>query len=245
MQISRIVVLFALRREAHFLYQSCRNLKKIEGPIRGFSFPVESGSMIVEILEGGMGQFAMEETLNWLNARPNSPPSLIVSAGYCGALNPDLSTGSVVTVNEVIDEAGNQYRMIHPDGFRLLTASRLIGTKKEKKLLGEKYQASAVDMESAVIARWCQRKMIDMACIKGVSDDFQTEISPQVLQLLSSGKIAYFQLVWNILVCPSLLFDLFRLAKNTREAGRNLAQAIHAVIDSFQLNGWKSDSHSL
>ena len=62
---------------------------------------------------------------------------------------------------------------------RLLTTGQLIGNPEDKRSLGRKHEAAAVDMESATVARMCSRKGVPFGCVRVISDRADTPLSPR------------------------------------------------------------------
>ena len=60
----------------------------------------------VRIHVTGIGRKRARATLAKILSESNSP-SIIIAAGFCGALQPSLKVGDVVIASEVIDEAGH------------------------------------------------------------------------------------------------------------------------------------------
>src|SRR5205823_11734060 len=117
-----------------------------------------------------------------------------------------------------------------PSAGRLLTLDRIVGDPAEKRLLERQYQARAVDMESAVIASACSRHGVPCVCVRAVSDDAHTGLSPRLVQLLSGAHVSWRRLLLAILRWPPLLVECVRLSKATRFAARRLATALHELI---------------
>jgi adenosylhomocysteine nucleosidase len=92
--------------------------------------------------------------------------------------------------------------------------------------LRQQFQADAVDMESMVAARWCHQHGVDFHCLRAVSDDAETNLSPALQGLLTSGRVSALKLTAALLRRPLLVFELLRLARNTRLAAQSLAAGI-------------------
>src|SRR5205823_4757069 len=110
------------------------------------------------------------------------------------ALRPDLAVGDLLAATDVVDLQGRRWPATHPlDGpfhtGRVLTCPHLIGDTQEKRRLGESTGAVAVDMEAATVAAWCQEHGVPFACLRVVSDDATTALSPELLGVLAGGKV--------------------------------------------------------
>ena len=106
----------------------------------------------------------------------------------------------------------------------------LVGAPREKQRLGRQYQAVAVDMESAVTARLCAQHNVPFACLRVISDDWETALSPQLIDLLRQGRVSIPRLAAKVLRHPSLIGELWRLAGQTRSAARQLVKPLAAVL---------------
>ena len=198
------------------------------------------------MLETGVGAAAMEAAVRWCLSEPRIGeaayrPRLLLSLGFSGALQADLSVGALVLATEIVDGEGNCWPALHPTHFtthtialgRLVTMPDPIGDPIEKQRLGRQYQALAVDMESAVAARICHERHIPFACVRAVSDDCETALSPHLVALLRRGRVSAMRLAALVVRHPSALVELERLARHTRTAAKNLlaARALLSALD--------------
>jgi nucleoside phosphorylase len=129
------------------------------------------------LLETGMGGPAASAALDRVFGTANgSTPGLLVSTGLCGALLPELKTGDLV-----VDVHGG------PAAFALAAfpAAKRAGvtlhigavadadhvlTSAEKRALGAKVRAAAVDMESAAVRAWAARRGSAFVAARAVLD---------------------------------------------------------------------------
>jgi len=219
-------VIFALAREASAFYQHFK-------PRRRFSAAPCRARLCgpVLVLESGLGARATDRALNWLPYRPK----VIISAGYCGALREHFRVGDILLANEVVDTSGGRWPVTWPavsQNGRLLTAAALAADPVQKRQLGQDYNAAAVDMETARVARWCAEQDIPFASVRAVSDDLQTALSPQLVALLSGGRVSPLRLLASVARQPRLVGELWRLAQNTRLASARLALALGELLTS-------------
>jgi adenosylhomocysteine nucleosidase len=217
-------VIFALAREASAFY---RHFKPSQ------SFPTAPcrarlcGPILV--LESGVGARATDRALAWLPCRPR----MILSAGYCGALQEHLRVGDVVLAKEVADTSGGRWPVTWPavsQGGRLLTSPTLAADPDQKRQLGRDHDAVAVDMETAPVARWCAERDIPFASVRAVSDDVRTALTPRLVALLSGGRVSPLRLLASLARQPRLLGELWRLAQHTRLASARLAVAMDELL---------------
>jgi adenosylhomocysteine nucleosidase len=212
-----IVVLFALEREAAPFRRLARELKP------------------VQIHVTGVGRHRTRIALDQILSKSHST-SRIIAAGFCGALQAHLKVGDVVIASEVVDESGRVWAIaedlnhIERTKHRLLTVNHLIAKATEKQRLGKLHTADVVDMESATIAETCSGRGVPFLIVRAVSDTVDTELSPELVRLLSGGNASILKACRALVRKPSLLGEFRRLARDTRLAARNLAETLLNIV---------------
>lgn len=136
-----------------------------------------AGRRRVALLQTGMGAPAVKTALERAYGSANgSTPALLVSTGLCGALQPGLRTGDVV-----IDLHGAPLELARPalpaaerSGVRLhvgtFAHSDAVLSPSQKRALGEKTRAAAVDMESAAVRGWAESRGAAFLTARAVLD---------------------------------------------------------------------------
>ncbi len=186
----------------------------------------------------------MERALAWLLSGPPLDgvpyrPSLVLSAGFSGAVVPGLGVGDLVLASEVCDANGAAWPATWPTGDsphrrgRLLTVPHILGAPAEKRRLGERSGAVAVDMETAVVARLCTAAGVPFGCLRVISDDVDTPLSEALLDVLRDGRVRPARLAAAVLRRPSLMAELLRLAAHTRKAAKRLAEGLDGLLASY------------
>jgi adenosylhomocysteine nucleosidase len=201
--------------------------------------------LTVLVLETGVGRDSARRAFDWLLGTPlldNVPyrPKVVVSAGFCGALRPGYRVGDVVVADEVVADgkswpvpwpgelaAGEWQPPLHHD--RLLCASHLVGDVAEKEALARE-GAGVVDMESAEVAQACRKAGVPFGCVRVVSDDCRTPLSPKLVSCLSGGRVAPLRLLAATASSPSLVPQMWRLARQTQLAAGQLALALGELL---------------
>jgi adenosylhomocysteine nucleosidase len=97
-------------------------------------------------------------------------------------------------------------------------------------MLGEKYAAQAVDMETATVARLCNQHGVPFRCLRAISDEMDTALSPRLISLLFGGRVSPLRLLAVLAASPRLIKELLRLARHTRLAGQQLDKALGQVL---------------
>jgi adenosylhomocysteine nucleosidase len=185
-------VLFALEREAAPFRQRARALPG------------------VYIHVTGVGRGRARSCAERLLSQP-PVPTLVIAAGFCGALAPHLKIADVVT-------------------SRILTVDRLVSDPAEKRRLAIEHDADAVDMESSAIHDACAERGIDSRAVRAVSDTANTALSPELVRILSGGNVSVWRACKALLRRPSLLGEFRRLARDTNLAARKLADSLMTMI---------------
>jgi adenosylhomocysteine nucleosidase len=194
-----------------------------------------------------MGSERTAAALGWLLGRPmleniEYRPKIVLSAGFAGALQPGYRVGDVILATEVLDAEGDRWPTSWPGELpagpwqpplrrgKLLTVARLVSGPPTKGELGEKYGALAVDMESATVARECSRQGVPFGCVRAISDDVHTALSPQLAGLLSGGRVSPLRVLGLLLRRPLVLGELWRLGRDTRLAAVELGKALGELL---------------
>ncbi|MBL8799675.1 MAG: hypothetical protein JNM56_37680 [Planctomycetia bacterium] len=239
-------ILFPLHREAAPFLREFRPQERAPGaPVRArFCGPAW---LTVLVLETGIGAARTETALTWVLGQPEFGkvpyrPKLVLSAGFAGGLQEQLQVGDVLLADEVVDLVGNRWPTTWPGELpttewrppiqrgRFLSVPQLVGDPSEKRRLGEKYQAAALDMESAHVARMCSKQGIPFGCVRVVSDALATPLSPRLVSLLAGGRVSWLALAGLLLRAPGSLGELWRLAKDTRFAAGQLGTALGELL---------------
>jgi nucleoside phosphorylase len=242
LDMSAPCIVFALRRESMHFRRAYRFAQRFPGAPCLAQF---RGSVLM--LESGVGAAAMETALHWCLNGPRfggEPyrPRFLLCAGFSGALQSEQRVGDTFVATEVIDQQGNHWPALHPSSLlgrdiaagRLLSVPQLVSHPCEKQRLGQQYQALAVDMESAVAARLCRQFDVPFACLRVISDDWQTPLSPYLVDLLRQGRVSIPRLASKVLRHPVLIGELRRLAAQTRQASRELLEPLEWMISAIQ-----------
>ncbi len=242
-------VVFALRREAAGFRREFRPSEGFpSAPCPAyFCSPRELPELSVLVLETGIGMESTRLALRWALGQPvleNVPyrPKLVLSAGFCGALDEERRVGEVVLATEIVDAAGGRWPTTWPDPLpagewrpplhrgRVLTTDQFVGTVEEKQALGRRHGAVAVDMESAALVEACRRAQVPFGCVRAVSDDARTSLSPQILSLLSGSRASPFRALAATAANPRLIPELWRLRQHTRLAAEQLGKALGELL---------------
>jgi hypothetical protein len=184
----------------------------------------------------------MERAVQWALEGPDigtgryRPPFFLL-AGFSGALLSGRPVGHLLLATEVVDEHGGRWpadwpgdRRVRHERGRVLTADALVADPHAKRQLGARHGAVAVDMESAAAARLCHGRGVPFGCLRAVSDDLDTPLSPQLVGLLRDGRPSALAVLSALGRRPKVAAELWTLAANTRTAARRLAEALGELL---------------
>jgi adenosylhomocysteine nucleosidase len=225
--VSRVLVLTAVELEARTLAREL-GLDRVAGDellrFRGGA---------VEVACVGLGGCRLAALGDRWTAR-----TLVVSAGTCGALAPDLASGALVVPEAVMTPGGGRYAPHAVPGVdrggRLLSVTEVVETAEAKARLWLDTGALAVDMESAEILRWAGSRGLHAAVVRGVSDT-ATEAVPRALRASvdGDGRLRTSRALRAVLARPATLGQAMVLRRGTTAALATVAATLARVARSL------------
>jgi len=239
-------ILFAMNRESRGFRRDFPPTERFAGAPWRTRFCGPS-CLSVLVVETGIGSQATHQALDWLFSKPKFgqipyKPKLVLFAGFAGSLVDDLNVGDLVLAKDVVDLEGNRWPTTWPGELpvgpwqpplqrgNILSTNQIIGDPEKKRFLGQKYNALVVDMESAAFAAQCAQHDIPFGCLRVVSDDANTALSPRLVDLLAGGRISWWRVLQALIQQPSLLKEFMRLSRDTRLASDRLGKALGELL---------------
>jgi adenosylhomocysteine nucleosidase len=215
----KVAIVAALKREVHPLIRNWHaNKRQHEG--RRFKFFESEWAVLVC---GGIGAEAARRASEAVIAIYH--PSLIISAGFAGALDPSLLVGNVLMPRWVID-AGDGSRTDTGAGVGALISIDSVAGPGQKAKLAKAYDAQAVDMEAAAVARGAQARGVRFVAIKAISDESNFVMPPMKQFVNGNGEFNTSRFVVFALVRPWLWLKMVQLARNASRAARALCESL-------------------
>jgi adenosylhomocysteine nucleosidase len=150
-------------------------------------------------------------------------PTLLVSVGFAGALNPELKVGNILVPSAVVD-ANDGSRFETGSGSGVVLSFPLIAGAAQKAKLAKAYGADAVDMEGAAVGRGAQTHGIPFMAVKSISDELGFELPPMQRFVDSSGQFRSLAFAAFVCVRPWLWNKTLRLYRNCAEASNSLCK---------------------
>lgn len=197
--------------------------RKLDWPL---DFAYEAGDLV--LVANGPGRrlaaTAAEEAARRVNVRA------VVSAGFCGALDPALTVGDVFLGDTIVDPDSHVRYSASEVGFpgvrpacgAVASIDRVAVTAEEKRAL-RKTGAAVVEMEASAVAAWCREAGVPFYCIRAVSD---TALENLVIDFNavrdSEGRFSLTRIIGSAALNPRCVPALWRLGRNSRVAARNL-----------------------
>jgi len=240
-------VAFALRRECRPFCRDFHPCQTFAGAPFWAKFCGPAWLPVLAVTTG-VGHSRAKRVLTWLLNKPkwgNVPyrPKLVLAAGFCGALQGNLKTGDLILASEVVDAAtGTTWPTTWPGPLsearwspplhqgRLVTVPNLAATPEQKRKLGHDWDALAVDMESAALARLCHESGVPFGCLRVVLDEAHALLSPRLVSLLSGGQVSPWRLAAAMVSGPRLIPELLTLAKRSDLAAEQLGKGLGEVL---------------
>lgn len=215
---------------------------------RGYGFVAKRGMLGergVVLIRSGPAAEAAARAAEALLVGHN--PRWVISAGFAGGLRPELALHDLLMVDSVVDLQGRplaldmkvdrtslaQAKHVHVG--RLLTADRIIRLPEEKRTLGEKHEALAVDMETYAVAEVCRRRHVPFLAVRIISDTADETLPPDIdrlMQATQSSSVArtagtVVGTLWNR---PGSVKDLYALKERALQASDRLAKFLAGMI---------------
>lgn len=163
---------------------------------------------------------------------PDRTADFVVMAGLAGALD-----GGLRIADLIVDDWGEGVQI--PQGAKrckIHSAVQIAATPAEKAALFSQTQCSAVDMENNIVRQWAERCGVQFCAIRSISDRADQSLDPAVLKFVDPwGRPKILPLLRSLLLRPSLLPHLMRLAANSKKAAKRLGEAVRELVESIAL----------
>lgn len=212
---SRVAIIAALEREVK---PTVENWRIIDRDYDGGNYRFFENDRAVLVCAGigpEPGRRATEAIISLYH------PVSIISAGFAGALHPELKVGDLFKPRYVIN-ASDGSRTDTGTGSGTLVSSPWIVGREQKLKLANSYSAQAVDMESASVALGAQARAIPFTAVKAISDELDFPMPALDRFVSRDGQFHALSFVWFAAVRPWLWPRILRLARNTDRAVKSL-----------------------
>lgn len=199
------------------------------------------GGTEIVVTHTGIGSDAASEAVAAL-LRAHTP-TLLVAAGFAGALDPRLRVGDLVVATnyshpESLARAGQRWAgASHVFFGPLTTAARPLETCEGKTQLARETGALAVDMETSAIAAACQTGGIPLLALRAISDSANTPLPVpfSVGYDLVAQRPRPFEVARHLLAHPAAAFPLARFIRDLAVARAALTTGLVAILAMGQM----------
>jgi nucleoside phosphorylase len=182
----------------------------------------------VSTLITGIGKDNTRRTV--LQRLDQSRPALVLTCGFAGGLDPNLSLGEVI-FETVESSLCDELVAAGAKAAKFFCAPQIATTAAEKIYLRSATDADAVEMESETVQHICRDRGIPCATVRVISD-IASENLPLDFNALgnSDQSLNFGKLAWAVIKSPGKIPALLRLQKNSRTAAAALADVLIKIV---------------
>lgn len=168
-------------------------------------------------LANGPGRGLVEEVLS---SKPRQV-DIMMSTGYCGALQPGQRVGDIVVSGEM--PVSSPIPFVRGE---IASLDRVAATATEKRALGLETGAVAVEMEAAAVARKAKEWGVPFCCVRVVSDTAEEDMPLDFNRYRDKeGRFSIARIMLGALARPfTAIPGLMRLDKSCRVAAERLGE---------------------
>jgi len=209
------------------------------------AWPGKWGEQNIVLVRSGVGKQRAEDSA--LQVIDHFQPQALISAGYAGAVQPELNVGDLVIADSILEVNGK--RKYFPDlnwldrarsipcsdGIKtvvggLLSVNTVIHEPAAKRELGRSYCVQAVEMETSAIARVAEEKGLPLLSIRAISDSIEQELLDSSSFLGSDGEISTLKAGWYVLTHPGSIKSALSLRAQTQFATQSMTRFLSDLL---------------
>ena len=221
------------------------------GALRAGRFSLAGHEIL--LVESGMGFHNAAKAAEMLVR--DGRPDLLVSAGFCGGIAPELRAGDVVVAKEIIiaDDGGFEEVPVQlsPSGLDFIARQAAEGKRtfggtfvstsvitSKRNLAGMlpgSCPSPVVEMESGAVAIVAAENRIPLLAIRAVSDSAAEELGFSLDEFCDPDlrRIHIGRVLLTILRKPRIIPQLLRLSRSSRMAAESLTAAISRLFPAL------------
>jgi adenosylhomocysteine nucleosidase len=237
-----VIVLFALAMEASPFIQRLDSQRRFRWKNFKGSVGLLKGRRVM-VLQTGVGKRAARKFITEIATLAPAEVAW-VSAGFAGALMPEMKRGDFFMASESTDGSAHYELSVHVSeetfsstpylhSGKLLTVDRIVGTREDREALASEHGAAACDMETSEIVAALKSKEFKLTSVRiisdGVDDDIPVEVSKLLSQTSVAGKIG--AATGALFQRPSVAKDLWNLRDQASKAANRLAGFLCGIVE--------------
>jgi adenosylhomocysteine nucleosidase len=214
--------------------------REVSGLVKGWERRSISGG--VDVYSNGQavvacaGMGAARVTLAVQAAMDAMPVTDLISVGLAGACDAKLRVGEIVRAGVVVDARTGE-RFSDSQYEQVLVSTDAIASVKEKARLHASYNAAAVDMEAAAVARLAQAHGLGFHAIKAISDEAEFEMEGLARFSTEEGQFRETAFALYAALRPAMWGKVIALGRNSGKAVSALTEALRGELDWYRKNG--------
>jgi adenosylhomocysteine nucleosidase len=235
-----ILILSALPQEHRHLRKSTPRWRHAAAtPFKTYGLDLSDRKIV--LVETGMGSRVAAQALDGALARFR--PDLVIFAGFCGGLHPDLSVGDLcvahksLTIHPAAQLENDVFTFVFPDELREFfrkwnvkpVTAATIEAPEEKATLAAVVGdgPAAADMESAPICAIALREGLPLLILRSVSDAVNDDLGFSLEQITGQGgRVAVLKVLGTVLANPWVLKAFYLAWRRSEKAGKRLGAAL-------------------
>jgi hypothetical protein len=179
---------------------------------------------------GGIGGISARIATDAVWRHANGNIGLFISAGFAGALVPELKVGDIFEPATIIGDSDNNSIDTAEGKGKLVSAGAIAGIE-HKRIFAGNYQAQAVDMEAFAVADVARVYNVPCIAIKVISDEYDFPMPPMGRFVADSGEFNTAGFVAYTLVRPWLWPTVVKLGSNSALATKRLCEALNKKFE--------------
>jgi adenosylhomocysteine nucleosidase len=241
----KIAIITAMPQESRAILKRAERIEKT--PINGHRCcHCRIAGHDITLVEAGMGMLNAGWAASILAAEL---PDLLISAGFGGGVLPGLKVGDVVLAERVLHCTGNGFEQVAvnfhgqsggnnpglPLRGEFITSDGILNKHQLMVILPRDIHRPVVEMESAAVARVAAEHGIPFMGVRAISDPWDEELGFSIDEFCDDNKkIRPLKVLATILRRPRIIFQLIRLAWNSRVAASRLGAAVERLLGGMQ-----------
>ncbi len=211
----------------------------------------------IMLVRTGVGQ--QKATLAFEELMKNCTPSLILSMGYAGSVDPQLEVGDLLIADKVLalTQQGNKdwarkqtikeasLDFLSPESFKLaeetqftvyrgslLTVDEVIAEPSHKLNIARHYPVRAVEMETFELAQLARKADIPILSVRSILDTVDQELVRITSLQDQDGEVSKMKVTWFVLTHPASIKTFMELRSFSLKATRNLTNFLSKMLGS-------------
>jgi adenosylhomocysteine nucleosidase len=182
-----------------------------------------------KILITGMGKENARRSIE--AALAGQKPGCVLTCGFAGALNRDLKRNEILFSDTSPPNLAAIFQGLGGREARFHCAERIASTAEEKRVLFQKTNADAVEMESGIIHKCCAKAGVPCATVRVVLDTAEEDLPLDFNPLMTARyQINYLKLAQTLLKGPEVIPSLLFFQKQCDAAARKLSDFLGRTL---------------